>query len=158
MRLILVAQGNLANTYRALGRLEDAMRLRREVYSGRVKLSGEEHEQTLIAANNYANLLVCLQRFEEAKSLMRKTGPVARRDLGEDHNTTFNSRMIYARALYEDTGSTLDDLREAVTTLEDAARIGRRVLGSAHPFTLALEEGLRESRAVLRARETPGSA
>ena len=53
----------------------------------------------------------------------------------------------------------VDDLREAVTTLEDARRIARRVLGGAHPLTEAIETSLREARAVLRARETPsGSA
>ena len=42
-------------------------------------------------------------------------------------------RWIYAQALYKDDGATLDDLREAVTTLEEIERTARRVLGSAHP-------------------------
>jgi hypothetical protein len=42
-----------------------------------------------------------------------------------------------------------------VTTLEDAARIARRVLGGSHPLTAAVEATLREARAALRARETP---
>ena len=58
----------------------------------------------------------------------------------------------------EDDGATLDDLREAVTTFEDATRIGRRVLGAAHPTALGLGSCLEKSRAMLRARETPGSA
>ena len=55
---------------------------------------------------------------------------------------------------------TLDDLREAVTTLEDAERTARRVLGGAHPLTSAIEDNLQGARAALRARETPspGSA
>ena len=53
-----------------------------------------------------------------------------------------------------DTSSTLDDLREAVTTLEDAERISRRVLGSAHPSTGWMELSLRRSRAALASRET----
>ena len=44
-------------------------------------------------------------------------------------------RWNYARALYEDVGATLDDLREAVATLEDTERTARRVLGGAHPDT-----------------------
>ena len=51
--------------------------------------------------------------------------------------------------------TTLDDLREAVTTLEDAGRIARRVLGSANPTTAAIEASLQTARAVLRDRETP---
>ena len=53
---------------------------------------------------------------------------------------------------------TLDDLREAVNTLEDTGRIARRVLGGAHPLTEGIEEELRGSRAILRARETPSEA
>ena len=56
-------------------------------------------------------------------------------------------------ALYEDPDATLDDLREAVTTLEDLERTARRVFGGEHPFTGELEDSLREVRAALRARE-----
>ena len=61
----------------------------------------------------------------------------------------------YAEALYQDPGATLDDLREAVTTLEDTARIMRRVLGGAHPATSEVEGNLQDARDTLRARETP---
>ena len=64
-------------------------------------------------------------------------------------------RWGYARALYEDDAATLDDLREAVTTLEDVKRTARRVLGGAHPLTGGIERRLRDARAALRARETP---
>ena len=53
-------------------------------------------------------------------------------------------------------GATLDDLREAVATLEDAERIARRVFGVAHPLTEGIEVTSQASaRAALRARETP---
>ena len=64
-------------------------------------------------------------------------------------------RSVYAQSLYRDDQATLDDLRKAVTTLEDVDRIARRVLGGAHPFTADVGLALREARAVLRARETP---
>ena len=64
-------------------------------------------------------------------------------------------RWIYAEALYRDDGATLDDLREAVTTLEDAERIARRVFGGAHPLTTGMEEEVQDARAALHARETP---
>ena len=56
---------------------------------------------------------------------------------------------------YKDDGATLDDLREAVATLEDAGRIARRVLGGTHPTTGGIEGAQQEARAALRARETP---
>jgi len=45
------------------------------------------------------------------------------------------ARSTYAEALYKDGGATLDDVREAVTTLEDTTRIARRVFGGANPLT-----------------------
>ena len=62
-------------------------------------------------------------------------------------------RKLYARALFEDAGATLDDLREAVATLAETDRTARRVFGGAHPFTVDMEANLRKARAVLRARE-----
>ena len=64
-------------------------------------------------------------------------------------------RGCYANTLYRDPGATLDDLREAVTTFEETGRIARRVLGGAHPLTKEIEHYMQESRAALRARETP---
>ena len=99
------------------------------------------------------------KRFEEAKSLLRKTMPVARRVLGDNEETTLRMRWSFVQALYNDPDATLDDLREAITTLEDTERTARRVLGGAHPLTSTIEGYLREARAALRARETPpGSA
>ena len=152
---LFAVQINLAGSYSALGREEQALNLFRDVYSGRLKLLGAEHPNTLASANNYAVSLKTIDRFEEARSLMRKTIPIARRILGEGNELTLTMRWIYAEALYKDPGATLDDLREAVTTLEDAKRIARRVLGSAHPTTAGIEKSLREARAALRARETP---
>ena len=152
---ILVAQTNLANTYRMIGRLEEALPLRQEVYSGWLRLDGEEDEDTLLAANNYASLLGQLNHFKEAKLLLRKTVPVARRVLGESDEITLRLRSTYAGALCQDDDFTLDDLRETVATLEDTARIARRVLGGSHPIAAETEEALRLARSVLRARETP---
>ena len=64
-------------------------------------------------------------------------------------------RLNYATALHENPAATLDNLREAVATLEDVERIARRVLGGANPLTERIEQELREARAALRARETP---
>ena len=155
---MLAVQGNLATTYRRLGRLEEALPLRRDVYSGTLKLEGAEHEDTLLEANNYAMSLKSLQRFEEARSLVHRTIPVARRVLGEGHYLTLTMRWIYAETLYSDDGATLDDLCEAVTMLEDAGRIARRVFGGAHPVTKGIECELRAARAALRARETQSPA
>ncbi len=72
--------------------------------------------------------------MKEARSILRKMMPVARRVLGDCHELTLKMRWNYAVALYEDPAATLDELREAANTLEDTARIARRVLGPSHPI------------------------
>ena len=152
---MLTMQGNLANTYQKLGRRQDALRLRREVYSGRLQLFGEEHIDTLSGADNYANGLIDLNRFEEARSLLRRTVPVARRVLGESNNITLRMRCLYAASLYQDPAATLDDMRESVTMFEETGRTAQRVMGGANPLTMGMERHLGLARMALHARETP---
>ena len=64
-------------------------------------------------------------------------------------------RWNYAQALYKDGDAKLDDLREAVTTLEETARTARRVFGRAHPVTGSLEHGLEEARSTLASFDAP---
>ena len=150
---ILTLQSNLANTYYALGRSVDALRVRRDVYSGFVMIFGKEHRATITTAICYALTLIDLQRFAEAKALVRKMIPVARRVCGDDDENTLRLRYSYAEALCRDADATLDDLRESVETLEDTVRIARRVFGSAHPLTTGIEVPLRKARAALSTRE-----
>ena len=157
---ILDARSNLASTYWSLGQLEgslerlkDGLLLKRDVYSGRLRLNGEEHRSTLRAAYNYASSLQSLRGFEEAKALLRKIMPLAPRVLGESHELTLQMRGCYATALYKDPAATEDDLREAVAIFEDADPIARRVLGSSNPVANAIESSLRDARAALAARD-----
>ena len=152
---MLILQNNLANTYEHLGRFEEALRMRKAIYSGRLKILGEDHSETISAAYNYANSLGRQEHFEECKSLLLKVMPVMRRVLGESDETTLRMMWSYAAVLINNPSATLDDIREAVSTLEDAGRIARRVLGGAHPLVLDIDRALEASRAGLRARETP---
>ena len=125
----------------------------RDVFLGFLKLYGEEHSETLREADNYAVLLVRLGRYGEASKFLRKLVPVARRVLGDGKETTLRMRWTYAQSLYLDADATLNDVREAVTTLEETERTAQRVLGGAHPLIVGIEDDLRNSRTVLRARE-----
>jgi len=64
-------------------------------------------------------------------------------------------RWAYTRALYKDAAASLNDLREAVSKLEELERTARRVLGGAHPDVVGIGNSLQNARAALRARETP---
>ena len=101
-------------------------------------------------AFNYANDLLDLKRYGEAKSFLRKDIPVAQRVLGKIHDITLSMRSIYARVLFTDPGSTLDDLRETVATLEEVEQTARRVFGNTHPLTTEIERNLRIARAALQ--------
>ena len=120
------------------------------VYSGHLKLFGEDRN-TISAAMNYAISLFSLRRFDEAKSLLREIVPVARRILGKNDVDTLKMRSMHASALYQ-VADTLDDIREAVNTLEETVPTTRRVLGGAHPLVRVMEEDLRKARAALSAR------
>ena len=155
---MLVVQGNIANSYHMLGREEEALQMRRDVYSGWLELFGEEHEDTLREASNYAATLKDLRRFEEAKEVLRKMIPVARRVLGASHINTLRVRWIYAQTLYKDDAVTLDDLREAVSTLEEIEPTAQRVLGPTNPTTAGIEESLQDARVVENARVRSAAA
>jgi len=73
---------------------------------------------------------------------------------GRDRGTN-STPPFHGRSRHGDDCATLDDLREAVTTLEDVERTARRVLGGAHPLVPQIERSLESSRDAFRARETP---
>ena len=75
---------------------------------------------------------------------------MAQRFFGASDEFILRMRGFYAEELYRDPDATLDDLREAVTTFEDAARIARRTFGGAHPLTARIERGLQNARDMLR--------
>ena len=94
----------------------------RDVYSGRLKLFGEEHMQIPSSSQQLRERSLALKRFEEAKSLLRKMMAVARRVLGENHEDYAQDEVEseHRRGSTAATpDATLGDLREAVTTLED---------------------------------------
>ena len=140
---------NLASTYQSLGRMTEGLRMRAEAYAGYVQLYGEEHIEALREANNHAKALYNVRRYEEAKSFLRKMLPVARRVLTDSNEITLKLRWGYAIALHYSPSATLDDFREAVTTLEEIERTARRVFGGAYPLTGAVERELRDARAKL---------
>ena len=142
---VLDVQSNLAVTYDQLGRDEEALEMKRDVYSGHLKLYGAQNRHTFIPANNYATSLISLERFEEAKALLRKTMPVARRVLGPEHDLTMSMREDLSRVIL-DGDSSANEKRQALRTLEEVAGIMRRVMGPAHPDTLHAQSELERHR------------
>ena len=92
--------------------------------------------------------------------LLRKTIPVARRVLGGNDEITLHLRNLdRMQALTRTRDATLDDLREAVTTLVETERTARRVMGGAHPLVAIRFNTSRMARAASpRLRGVPGGA
>ena len=88
-----------------------------------------------------------------ATSVLRKSIRVARRVLGENHTLTLTSTSLFAQTILHNPGATLDDIREAINTLEEMEPISRRALGIAHPLAVNIQSELQKARALLRARE-----
>ena len=57
---------------------------------------------------------------------------------GKNDVDTLKMRSMHASALYQ-VADTLDDIREAVATLEELEPTSRRLLGGAHPKTVAIQ-------------------
>ena len=74
---ILAVQSNLASTYAELGRLEDALRLKRVVYRGVLQRYGEESIEANAEAVNLALALRKTGNKQEATELVRARIPVA---------------------------------------------------------------------------------
>jgi hypothetical protein len=75
--------------------------------------------------------------------------------LAHDAPRCIRCKTRYCDATCQDPAATPDDLREAVTTLEDVLPTARRVLGGAHPDVAVFEKSMQNARAALAARETP---
>ena len=93
-----------------------------------------------------------LQRFEEAKALLRKTITVARRVLGESGAYTLRLRWLYANCLCDCNNATLNDVAEAVQTLESVAQLWKRVMGERHPEMARVLNASKAAREQLRLR------
>ena len=155
---ILSVQTNLSNAYHSLGRLEEALQMDRDIYSGRAKLNGEEDERTLRAASNYADSLMEFERFAEVKSFLQEVIPTVRRVFGDTNTTTLRMRWLYVLALYKDDSATLADVQEAVETLESVANSWKRVMGPAHPDTSNVQAALASAREALATRAAASDA
>ena len=142
-RRLLDIQSNLSTAYGQLGRLEQSLRIQRDVYSGWLKLHGEDNYETLREANNLAATLKKLNRYDEAKSLLLKTMPVARRILGESNELTLTIRWTSAVALRDADRASRDDMVEAVAILKEVLGTSLRMLGTDHPLSVRIRSALR---------------
>ena len=153
-RDILGAQSNLANTYNQLGRFEEALRVRRDVYSGSLRLTSIDARQcTLVAALNLSTSLVNNRKFAEARAFIRDQMALAKRVHGSDHPTTLDFQWGYARVFILDNDATAEEIAEAAAILEKTLKIAQRVLGREHPSTGYYRHALEIAREQIALRQ-----
>ena len=145
---MLGVQSNLASTLMDLGRLEEAVRMLKEVYASRVRLFGHD-EDSLLSALSLSIALVRAGNASESMTLSRPLLPVARRVLGADHENTLRLAHAYVYAVLECAAASRDELIFAEKLLEDTAQRFRRVFGTAHPNTARAEKDMAKVRYCL---------
>ena len=127
--------------------------MRREVYSGTLRIQGEDSYDALVETLNLALILRNTGNKPEAKELVRTRIPVAERSLGREHYIYFRLRWLYAVSLGDAADATLDDLVQAEALLDDTYTRFRRVMGDGHPCTSEIHAALLNAREELaRAR------
>ena len=161
---MLIVQGNLAMTYGQLGRLDEALSMRRDVYSGHLRHRdlGPLHQSTLGAAVNLSTSLVDAGNYAEARAFMRDQMELARRAFGADHPVTLDFQWGYSRAFTLDKDVSAEQLAEVATTLEKTLKVSQRVRGREHPMTYGIRDELviaKTKEAIARRPgECPGDA
>jgi tetratricopeptide (TPR) repeat protein len=126
----LTAMGNLAETWRAIARHDEARGLQEQVLEGRRRTLGAEHPDTLTAMNNLAGTLRDLGATQQARSLFEQVLSYRKRVLGDEHPDTLTAMNNLAGSLWD-----LGDLAHARTLLEQVVDGRVRVFGDEHVET-----------------------
>ena len=140
---------NVANCYDYLGRKDEALVIRREIYAWRRINLGFSNDLTQTAALNVSHSLIESGRIPEAKSICYEVIGA----LPPNALTSFNMlrlRQKLAWAEFDD-----GNLREAQAMYEDLERSTLRVLGPAHPLTQGVQSYLKETRSRRAAATLP---
>ncbi|QQC40086.1 tetratricopeptide repeat protein [Actinomyces oris] len=118
----LASRNNLAGTYRASGRLDKAIALYEQVFSGRSRVLGTDHPSTLTSRLNLAGAYQTAGRLSEAIPLYEQVFSGRSRVLGPDHRSTLMSRDELAGA-YREAGRFDEAITLKKQILADALRI-----------------------------------
>ena len=90
-----------------------------------------------------------LQQFDEAKAFLLDRIPESIRALGKDHANTLRLQRMYAQCLYQNDGTSREDVTAAIAALEDIDRLMTRVYGASHPQTGSTRAHLAAAREKL---------
>jgi serine/threonine protein kinase/tetratricopeptide (TPR) repeat protein len=127
----LRSMNGLANSYDALGRRGDALKLFEETLALRKSKLGLDHPDTLLSMNNLAVSYAALGRHAEALQLREQTLALRKAKLGSDHVSTLSSMNNLALSY-----AALGRHADALKLFEETLALRKSKLGSEHPDTL----------------------
>ena len=134
---ILTTRNNLAEVYRAAGKLYKAIELHQQVLDSRTHILGPNHLHTLTSRNNLASAYQAAGQLDKAISLYQQNLKDVETLLGPNHPHTLSSRNNLASA-YQAAGQLDKAINLHQQNLEDSIRI----LGPNHPHTLSSRNNL----------------
>ncbi len=127
----LKSMNNLANSYAALGRHAEALKLREETLALMKAKLGPDHPDTLAGMNSLAESYAALGRHAEALKLHEETLALMKAKLGPDHPDTLKGMHNLANS-YSHLGRHADALK----LFEETLALRKAKLGPDHPETL----------------------
>ena len=133
----LKAWENLASTYRAQGRWEEAEKLQTRLVGRSEKIFGLEHLRTLASKSFLAMTYYQQGRWKEAESLLLLVVDRRRGSLGSEHPETVTS-MGYLALVYVKQGR----YQEAEALYNQSLESLKRNLDTEHPETLRMMQNL----------------
>jgi serine/threonine protein kinase/tetratricopeptide (TPR) repeat protein len=140
----LLSMYNLAYSYEAAGRTQEALKLFEETLQRRKATLGPDDPHTLASMNNVAQCLLDSSRTQEALKLFEETLQRRKATLGQDHPDTLLS-MNNLGICYD----TADRPHEARKLHEATLQLRRAILGPDHPDTLVSMNNLANSYSSL---------
>ena len=158
---VIDCETNMGSCLHELGRSDEALALRKKVYSRTVTLLGTKHPNTLMDANNLAGSLIASKdHIAEGVRFCREQVPLAESVLGPADETTLMLRWKLGRAIVLNNGAVTgadydvlladyEVILEAETILKDTVARARQVLGERYPLTMRIDAELGRVRYVL---------
>ncbi|MFC9022324.1 tetratricopeptide repeat protein, partial [Streptomyces anthocyanicus] len=83
----LIDRGNLAISYRDVGRLQEALELHERVLADRERVLGPDHPDTLIARNNVAHARSAVQAVQHLSTATTTTVPSSEHHAEQEEKT-----------------------------------------------------------------------
>jgi serine/threonine protein kinase/tetratricopeptide (TPR) repeat protein len=127
----LQSMNDLATSYRALGRITDALKLSEETLTLRKAKLGPDHADTLISMGNVANSYRAVGRHADALRLREETLTLQKAKLGPDHRDTLKSMQDLASSYYS-----VGRLAEALKLYEETLALQKAKFGLSNVDTL----------------------